>query len=286
MNIACAAVSVFGNGIVVFVVLSAKHLRNPSNWLLVALASTDLFAGAIAQPLYGIYFGFFSSSNSCLVEKASTFIAATSCSTSMLLLCLIARDRYLHISKGLEYNRYASGFKIAFQIVGCWLIGLITGGTFMVDGSGFQKYLGFATFSSVQIFSFIYISVMYFLIKRFLQNHFKRIRDEKDTQRGSPTLGAKIATERSYNTTMIMIVLLFVIVWFPFMVILIIGTAHQIKKEIPGTWLQNGFMWTAILTYVNGAINPFIYGIRYVEVGREMKKKIRRIFCLKGKSTV
>ena len=65
------------------------------------------------------------------------------------------------------------------------------------------------------------------------------------------------------------------------MVILITGTTYQIKKEIPGVWLQHGFMCSSGLTFVNGAVNPFIYGIRYKEIGQEMKKLMKKIFYLR-----
>ena len=64
------------------------------------------------------------------------------------------------------------------------------------------------------------------------------------------------------------------------MAFLIIGISYRIKREIPGIWLQKGFELTVSLTYVNCAINPFIYAIRYKNVGLQMKNLIQKIFCL------
>ena len=287
-NITCAVICVCGNGIVIYVTVTVKQLQNPSGWLLMALASADLLAGAIAQPMFGIYFSFFDDSNMCNIQTVIIFISATSCSTSILLLGLIAYDRYLHVCKALTYNQFTSGVKSSLQVFGSWIIGLATGGTFMLNGSGFEQYIGFAVFLALQVISFLYISVMYLKIKKFLKRHFEQMRDILDTYNGfdvTATSAVKLAkeksrlhAEKSCNKTLMMIISLFVTVWFPFMIILIIGTAYQIMKDKPGAWHQYAFMWTASLTYVNGAINPFIYAIRNEKTGGEIRKMVRRRF--------
>ena len=286
INIICAAICVSGNGIVIYVTLTVKQLQNPSGWLLMALASADLLAGAIAQPMFAIYHTFFHDSDICNIQRAIIFISATSCSTSILLLCLIAYDRYLHVFKGLTYNQFTSELKTSLQIVGSWTLGVATGGTFMLNGSGFEQYIGFAVFLALQIISFVYISVIYLKIKKFLKRHFREMHDILETSDRCDVTkisAAKISkeklrlsAEKRYNNIMLMIISLFVVVWFPFMIILITGTAYQIMRDIPGIWLPNAFMWTASLTYVNGAINPFIYAIGYKKTGSEIRKIFRK----------
>ena len=283
-NITCAIISVFGNGVVVYVIRKVRRLQNPSNWLLMGLASADLLAGAIAQPLAGIYKAFFHSSSRCDVEKIILFMSAASCCTSLPLLCFIARDRYLHLSEGTAYNQISSRRKISFQIFGSWVIGLITAGTFMLKGSALRWYLGFTVWSVLISSSFIYASVMYFRIQKIVQTHFKRMRDKDDTHMHeasshmSSMSAARLAKQKSYNTTMLIVLSLFFIAFFPFMVSVIITVPYRIKGEIP-IWLRQGLEWTTSLMYANGAINPFIYAIRYRDVGREMKNLIRKIFC-------
>lgn len=142
------------------------------------------------------------------------------------------------------------------------------------------EYIGFATFSSVQLFSFTYIFIMYLKIQRIVAKHFKRLRDTlTDDEQSSTQTASDLRRERSHNRTLLILLFLFVVVWFPFMTILIIGTVYQASQVRPGQWLQIGFVWTAILTYVNGAINPLIYSVRYKEIGSEMKKQVRKMFC-------
>lgn len=149
----------------------------------------------------------------------------------------------------------------------------------MVTGE-ILEYLGFSTFSAVQLFSFLYIVVIYGRIQRKVSNHYKRVRmmTAADSMPATQT-ASDLRRESSHNKTLLMLILLFVVVWFPFMIILIIGTVYQARRERPGPWLQTGFVWTAILTYVNGAINPLIYAVRYRDIGFEMRKLVRKMLC-------
>eukprot|EP00794_Sanderia_malayensis_P003486 gene3486-3984_t len=288
INALCAIMSVFGNSLTIFAIYRKHHLQSPSNWLLAGLSFTDLLAGAIAQPMYSIYLSFFADQNNCVLEKSVVFMSATSCSTSLLHLCMIARDRFLHISKGVRYSEYTNKRQVFGLVVGCWMAGLIIASTFMLSSPAWTQFLGFATFSSVQFFSFIYIAITYFRIKHIISAHFKNQRSLNNevagganTQHETTSTGqsrARIAQERSHNLTLLMLLILFVIVWFPFMVVLIVGTVYQAAKKKPGPWLQDGFVWTAILTYVNGAINPLIYAIRYRELGLVIRRYCRKLF--------
>ncbi len=112
INIICSLVSIIGNSLTIFSIKTKPQLQSPSNWLLAGLSLTDLLAGVIAQPMYGTYLAFFDYKNNCVLEKSIVFMSATSCSTSLLHLCVIARDRYVHISKAMHSNEYDSGVKV------------------------------------------------------------------------------------------------------------------------------------------------------------------------------
>ena len=151
----------------------------------------------------------------------------------------------------------------------------------IVTGPGWTQFLGFITFAIWQTIATIYISVMYFMIHRIIASHYQDQRRLIAAQEHSEAkrLEASISEEKSLNITLIMILLIFVIVWTPFAVILGLSTAYQVSNLRPGPWIQDGFMWTGILTYYNGAINPFIYATRYRELGFHIKKQARKIIC-------
>ena len=111
-NTICSLVSVFGNSVTIMAILTRANLQTTSHWLLAALSFTDLLAGAIAQPMYSIYLSFFADKNNCVLEKSIVFMSATSCMTSLLLLAVIGRDRFLHVSKGMRYNEHMNNIKV------------------------------------------------------------------------------------------------------------------------------------------------------------------------------
>ena len=108
LNFTCSVFSVSGNSLTIFVVITKSSLHSPTNWLLAALSLTDLLVGLIVQPLYGIYLAFAQRHNNCVLEKSIVFISAASCTASLGFLCAIARDRYLHVAKGLDYQQYTN----------------------------------------------------------------------------------------------------------------------------------------------------------------------------------
>ena len=115
INIACAMVSIVGNSLTIWVIAKKHHLHVPRNLLLAALSMSDLVAGLISQPVYGIYLSFGYKASNCIVEKGLVFISAASCTSSLLLVTAIARDRWLHVAKSHEYNMYTSKRQVGFS---------------------------------------------------------------------------------------------------------------------------------------------------------------------------
>ena len=171
--------SISGNFLVIYVVFSVERLQTPRHWLLAALAASDLLAGVVSQPLYATYIAFFSNSENCFIEMAIVFMSATSCATSLLIICAIARDRLLTMSKRMEYNQHTSNKQIIRIVAGCWTTGSVVAATFMMT-DGMEEAIGFATFAFIQIVSFTYIIVVYSKIRNLLNGHFKRKRQQMD----------------------------------------------------------------------------------------------------------
>ena len=164
--------SSYGNLLVIFVVCKVRSLQTPRHLLLAALAASDVVAGAISQPIYAAYVAFFSDTAGCFTEKAVVFLSATSCATSLLIICAIARDRFLTLSNRVDYHQIISNRQIFGIVIGCWIIGMTVAATFMVNG-GMKEITGFGTFALVQTVSFTYIAVVYVKIRRLLIAHFK-----------------------------------------------------------------------------------------------------------------
>jgi len=92
-----------GNVLVCLSVIKVRKLRHPSNYLLISLAISDLCVACVVMP-----FGLYQSINDkwqlgrllCNVYVVSD---VTSCTASILNLCVISIDRYLAITRPLTY---------------------------------------------------------------------------------------------------------------------------------------------------------------------------------------
>ena len=296
LNMIIAIASTTGNAMVVYLVVTVQRLHTPTNWLLAAMAVSDLFSSLIGQTTYSIYLSFLSHTSDCAHERSGVYISAMTCGTSLLLLCMITRDRYLHMAKGLRYPDFTGSKQIFFLVLISWLVGSIVAMTFVLSGH-WQQILGNICFACLGFSCFLYIIITYRRLRRILKNHFnssingwignpprnskgqtcrglKRNPSEREAvQQCDPESQLKqISAEKSANRTVFMIIGLFAVVWFPFLVVMLICFVYIILGLVIPWGLKTAFVWSSILSFFNGAINPVIYATRYKELGREMKR--------------
>ena len=132
LNIGTSLVTIFGNVLVIVVLLYSSKLKTRSNYLLSLLAGTDLAVGLIAQPLACLLIiDVLDMSQMCFASNLEAYICAISCGASTGLLALLGYDRYLHLSKLKNYNKYMTNKKLkalisimfAYQtLVGCLIV--------------------------------------------------------------------------------------------------------------------------------------------------------------------
>lgn len=92
-----------GNVLVCLSVIKVRKLRHPSNYLLISLAISDLCVACVVMP-----FGLYVSINEqwklgSTLCNAYVVSDVTSCTASILNLCVISVDRYLAITQPLTY---------------------------------------------------------------------------------------------------------------------------------------------------------------------------------------
>ena len=294
LNAICAMISTTGNGIVLYAVLTVQRLHSPTNWLLASLALSDFISALVGQITYSIYITFFISTPNCLYERLSIYISAMSQAISLLVLCLITRDRYLHVAKGHLYQNFTSNKQVFVMVFISWFLG-----NALSLINNWQPVLGQICFASVWFASFVYIAVTYRRLHRTVRYHFRDFDKYNDKFKNANSQGAafeiteaevhgtkyckrKILSEQKANKSILIIISLFVLVWFPFLVVLVVCFVYIASGTVMPSELTTSFVWTSIMSFANGAANPFIYAIRYKELGSEMK---RILFCKKGNKT-
>ncbi|TRY83875.1 hypothetical protein DNTS_030100 [Danionella cerebrum] len=117
--------TIFGNIMVIIAVLTHRALRGPQNLFLVSLAAADILVATLiipftlAKELMGCwYFEAFW----CEIILALDVLF---CTSSIIHLCAISLDRYLSISKPVQYGTQRTPRKIKAAILIVWLISAI-----------------------------------------------------------------------------------------------------------------------------------------------------------------
>ena len=118
INSALFMFSLTGNSLVMYLVWTKSALRSPTYFLMSFLALSDLLTSLFGQLSYSISVTLFNDI-SCNLDKEIGFFNVSSCTCSLLLLSLIARDRYLHVSKKQDYSYHTSN---RFPVAACSFI--------------------------------------------------------------------------------------------------------------------------------------------------------------------
>ena len=114
--------SIAGNVLVVVAILTDRHLRKTSNYFIISLALADTLVAimvmtfAVANDILGYWiFGH----QFCSVWISFDIMCSTA---SILNLCAISLDRYIHIKNPLHYERLVTPLRTCFCMSLVWLL--------------------------------------------------------------------------------------------------------------------------------------------------------------------
>ena len=120
-------VTVIGNILVILAVLTTRRLQNPPNFLLVNLAVSDFFQGALSTPLRLAEVLNNSDENliRCDIVISITILFK---SASNLNLALIALDRFIAVSRPFAYANIVKNSSYKIVIAASWIFFIILSG--------------------------------------------------------------------------------------------------------------------------------------------------------------
>ena len=108
--------TVLGNSLVIYLIISRKRLRSAINWLLFSLAVADLGVGLIYFPLLAC------SSASLCSKCVTTAVRWLFLNLSMTNLCALTVDRYVAIVTPLKYAVFKAKRRHLFLISAAWTL--------------------------------------------------------------------------------------------------------------------------------------------------------------------
>ncbi|XP_075217889.1 uncharacterized protein LOC142322694 [Lycorma delicatula] len=267
-----ALTAVAGNGLVLIAFRKERRLRRRTNYYIVSLAVADLLVGLLGIPCALLaYIGLPKQLHACLFTLSLLVVL---CTISIFSLVAVSVDRYWAILYPMGYSRNVRTRTAICIICGCWVAGTLVGflPLFGWNAAKLKNHeLEACRFTQVMDYNFlvfIYVGTIIFpgvLMAAFYAHIYtvvvKQLRQMvtvNGTTGGSGAmlrvLGAARKREVKATQNLSVIVLFFMICWFP---LYTINFIKAFRPDFPIPILLNNFF--IILTHLNSAGNPLLY---------------------------
>lgn len=278
INIIICLLSMFGNILIFIVIYRNTGLRTRSNCCLVSLAMTDFLVGIALEPLFIIQMFSSSLAENCTLNSVRRFLTALLTGASMGTIALISYDRFMHLSKTVNYSKYMTKLKVIILIALCWLLPLT---------NTFFKYIGKDEFVySISIFIYatlmaVIIAVSYVKIMRIIKQKKRQLSKTRDKVTVKATHRSK--EQRTLSTHERAAKAIAIIVAFFALSVAPISCYHgmsAIKKQKPSKNEVNNlyvifYSVAMTISMANSIINPFIYYYRVPGFSETAKKVVQ-----------
>ncbi|KAL3864424.1 hypothetical protein ACJMK2_006108 [Sinanodonta woodiana] len=283
--------AISGNILVCIAVFTDRRLKHLNNLFLVSLAIADLLVAgvvmtfAVVNDISGTWmFG----SVFCNIWVSSDVMCSTA---SILNLCVISLDRYIHIRDPLKYARLMTWKKVAAMIAFVWIMSVIISflpihlgwhrnnsqqppdkcileisGTYAIVSSTISFYIPCIVMLALYCKLYMYARQQVKSIKSTLVgNH---LQDSKNSGKGT---SSKVSDHKA-AVTLGIIMGVFLFCWLPFFILNLIEAYCRCAPII----LFQILTW---LGYVNSCLNPIIYSIFNQEFRSAFKKILFQKTC-------
>ncbi|XP_058248447.1 trace amine-associated receptor 13c-like [Hemibagrus wyckioides] len=268
---AVVLLTVCGNLLVIISVLHFKQLHTPTNMLVLSLAVTDFFIGALVMLsmliwmiescwIFGTHFCI------CVMMTASFLMTL-----SIYHMVLIAVDRYLALSNPFLYMNRVSVRITRVVIVSDWCVVVAYNfllfyfnvdfmSSFMCPG---ECFLSLNVFWSIidLIYSFIFplsvIIILYTRVFVIAKKHATAIRELNNHTRPKTQkiTSHAMKSERKAAKVLGILVSVFLVCLLPYFIYSLLGYVIELQLET--------FQKATVLICLNCTINPFIYALFY-----------------------
>ncbi|XP_046730116.1 trace amine-associated receptor 13c-like [Silurus meridionalis] len=268
---AVVLLTMFGNLLVIISVLHFKQLHTPTNMLVLSLAVTDFFVGALAMPPMLIW----------IIERCWIFgrgyctmlwlIGFFLTNLSIYNVALIAVDRYFALSYPFFYMNRVSVRFTCIVIISDWCLQVVYILVFMYFSGNFTNSIMcpgecFLLLNEVWavidlVLTFIFplsaIIILYTRVFMIVKKHATAIRELNNHTRPQTQkiTSHSMKSERKAAKVLSILVVVFLACLLPYFIYSLLGGVIEIQEEI--------FHKLMIVISVNSTINPIIYALFY-----------------------
>ena len=274
-SIACPATTLL-NILVILAVKKTKELKKNSNILLSSLAGADLLVGAVALPLAITVCALALQEHVvedviCTIDYVSDTVMYAATCISILLLVLIAWERYVAVTKWADYrtivtrgriNKYA---RIAWLVASFWFISI---SIIPVYHPPYEIRVTMDVGTSLMAAFCLVLMVYYYImvyrgVRKWNRSQIRQVQ---------ALVNAKVETKAAYTAFLLTISVSVSIV--PMFVVYTFGEVWPSLRK------SSFFRWSKTMVSLNSLFNPLLYCYR----NRVFRKAVWKLLRSTGKS--
>ena len=272
------AVTVVGNGLVIFLIITRRNIRTTTNWFVLSLAVADFGVGAVYYPRLS----FCSIRDETCVNEAvkfAYFFGSVFVSASAANLCALTLDRYLAIVHPLRYVTFMTKKRVALLVSASWGVATFTcvfRSLYMITSLSGQpselvSKIVLACYTPWPAFACIFLlfaTVRIFLVVRRIARRNAALVAQLNFNHRLQH-GVAFKARETASAKMIGIVVTVCLVcysWFTIdsILFMVVSNSHRFITDIHET-----------LVLLNSAVNPVAYAFHKREIKRELKRLVR-----------
>ncbi|KAK3108997.1 hypothetical protein FSP39_020553 [Pinctada imbricata] len=235
-------IGVMGNGILIYIVLANKCMKNVPNILIVTLSIGDLMMLIVSVPFVAVLFTVNEYPFNNLVCKANQYLQTFSMAVSIFILTTLSGNRYVAVAYPLSKHKGKSTLKIVITVTMIWILSALLAipdsVSFHTDAiptahnasiqicrayppeweSWYPKAHSMFRFITLFVIPLIIIGIFYCLMARILVKSTRQLPVESTinsamTQQQQRQIEARV--KAANFKVVLMFVVLFVICWLP-----------------------------------------------------------------------
>ena len=297
--IAVLIVSVFGNGVVCFLVFTIKQLQIPTNYFILSLALADLLFAVICLPFRIVnvlqHYAWHLGLDAC---RFWVWLDLLFCSVSIANLAAISVDRYLKIASPLTYDVRMTASRVTLTLIILWGYAIALASLSFVSGRApgivvqnqyclIDNRVYLTVVDIIGFFApFTIMLLMYCFVFRVAVSQAKKLFHQQvslHSQLGKRRKQSRISPaafffEVKATKTLIILLSVFCVCWSPYFVLSLLSLhSPEVFSGLPH-WFMVVLkaIFVHILPNCNAACNPIIYTTHNHQFRKAIQQLINR----------
>ena len=268
-------ITVVGNGLVVYLIMTRNRLHNATNWIVLSLAVADFFLGAGYPPAWILL------SNEWLVKFSVLSFLNT---VSALNLSLLTVDRYVFITRPSRYSTLLTTKRAVLLIVAVWLASFVPhlllyltySKSDPADSLRNFEYFDIIVFEISPMLALPVLAGRIFVIVRRQERRMKiQMRQVRFNRQAEP--GSEMSSHNRRTSTMKFICGAVAVFGFCYLCETLLTAYELIIRVDPAK--EEILTYRCLLTLlviVNSAINPVVYALFKSDINRSLRRMVHR----------